>query len=131
MNKKKLFSLAMLVMVLTAVLSVRANATDRFTPPFPIFQSIAFQVRIFDPTIGNNPFPKSPVEEPEVYISDHALAFDESCGGCTLNIVNGNNEVEYTTIISSETIVLPSTLEGDYEIQIIRDNWCFYGLIEL
>ena len=41
MNKNKLFSLAMLAMVLTAVLSVRANATDRFTPPFPIFQSIA------------------------------------------------------------------------------------------
>ena len=78
-----------------------------------------------------NPLPKSPATSPEVTLDDHTLTFDSSCHNCTLRIVNTEDEVEYTTVITSDTLVLPSTLEGQYELQIIRDNWCFYGDIEL
>ena len=74
---------------------------------------------------------RSPVLVPEVDLDGHTLTFDASCFGCTLRLVNAEGEVEYTTIITSGTLVLPSTLEGEFEIQIIRDNWCFYGYIEL
>ena len=83
-----------------------------------------------DPT--NKPIPhKSPILIPEVDLEGFTLTFFDSCVGCTLRIVNTEDEVEYTTVITSDTLVLPSTLEGQYELQIIRDNWCFYGDIEL
>jgi hypothetical protein len=78
-----------------------------------------------------NPLPKSPATSPEVTLDDHTLTFDESCSGCVLYLVNEDDEVEYTTVITSDTLVLPSTLEGQYEIQIIQGEWCFYGDIEL
>jgi len=83
-----------------------------------------------DPT--NKPIPhKSPILIPEVDLEGFTLTFFDSCVGCTLRIVNTEDEVEYTTIITSDTLVLPSTLEGQYEIQIIQGEWCFYGDIEL
>lgn len=75
--------------------------------------------------------PRTPIQPPTVYIDEYTLSFDESCNGCTLRIVNAEDEVEYTTIITSGMLVLPSTLEGDYEIQIISGYYCFYGDIEL
>ena len=130
MNKNKFLLLVMLVMMLTTSFNVLANDYDRFTPSLTN-SYLPLQVKIFDPTIGTFPLPKSPVHIPEVYIEGHALTFDESCDGCTLRIMNAENEVEYTTVITSSTLVLPSTLEGDYEIQIISGNYCFYGDIEL
>ena len=83
-----------------------------------------------NPVIFSGPH-RSPVQIPEVDLSGYTLTFFDSCVGCTLRIVNAEDEVEYTTIITSDTLVLPSTLEGQYELQIIRDNLCFYGDIEL
>ena len=82
MNKNKLFSSAMLVMLLTAMISVSANAIGRYSSS--LTELIPLQVRIYDPTIENTPFPKTPIQVPEVYIEDHTLMFDESCNGCTL-----------------------------------------------
>jgi len=41
--------------------------------------------------------------------------------------------VAYTLVIPTGTtsLVLPSTLSGDYTIQIIRGNYLFYGTINL
>jgi hypothetical protein len=40
---------------------------------------------------------------------------------------------EYETIIpeNTSTITLPLNLSGEYELQIIRGNYCFYGPVEL
>ena len=40
---------------------------------------------------------------------------------------------EYETIIpeNTSTITLPLNLSGEYELQIIRGNYCFYGSVEL
>ena len=92
---------------------------------------VQIQVGIVDPTGPfTNPH-RSPLLVPEVDLSGYTLTFFDSCVGCTLRIVNTEDEVEYTTIITSDTLVLPSTLEGQYEIQIIQGEWCFYGDIEL
>lgn len=130
MNKNKFFPLALLVAMFTLLSGVNAKALNRIASSLDS-NFLPLQVRIFDPTIGNFPLPKSPVQIPEVYIEGNALTFDDSCDNCTLRIVNGDDEVEYTTIITSDNLVLPSTLEGEYEIQIIRNNWCFYCDIEL
>ena len=92
---------------------------------------VELEVKYDDPTIGGPQPHRTPVQIPDVSLDGHTLTFDASCIGCTLRLVNAEGEVEYTTLITSGTLVLPSTLEGEFEIQIIRDNWCFYGYIEL
>ncbi len=44
-----------------------------------------------------------------------------------------NDNVVYSTVIATGTtsLVIPSTLSGEYEIQIIQGNISFYGYIEL
>ena len=44
-----------------------------------------------------------------------------------------NNNVVYSKVIPINTanLVIPSTLSGEYEIQIIQGNISFYGFIEL
>ena len=44
-----------------------------------------------------------------------------------------NDNMVYSKVIPINTtnLVIPSTLSGEYEIQIIQGNICFYGYIEL
>ena len=95
-------------------------------------ESIIFQVS-YDDKSPLNPFPKSPVTPPSVFYDDHTLYFDTPCDGCTLNIVDGNGAVVYTTVIptGATSLVLPPTLSGEYELQIIRAGYLFYGMIDL
>ena len=79
---------------------------------------------------GFGGYPKSPVEIPIVDLDDHTLYFTTSCVGDTLQLVQ-NGVVVYSTVIASDEVELPATLEGDFELQIIHDNWLFYGDIEL
>ena len=80
--------------------------------------------------IGGGSNPKSPLEIPIVDLDDHTLYFTTSCVGDTLQLVQ-NGVVVYSTVIASDEVELPATLEGEFEIQIIHDNWLFYGDIEL
>ncbi|MBQ6062374.1 MAG: hypothetical protein IJK42_10075 [Prevotella sp.] len=94
---------------------------------------ICLQASIYNPTGQNGGNPKSPILIPSVSLDDHTLYFDTPCDGCTLNIVDGNNIVVYTLVIPTGTtsLVLPATLSGEYELQIIRGNYLFYGTIDL
>jgi hypothetical protein len=92
---------------------------------------VPLQVRIDDPNENKPGGPKEPIQIPEVDIEDYTLTFDDSCLGCELCIVDENDNVVYTTTITSNTLVLPSTLSGEYELQIISGIYCFYGYIEL
>lgn len=123
MNNKSFYLASLLTMSASSVCAYQAQSIGGV--------ALFLQVRHFDPTPGLPPVHKSPVLPPVVALDDHTLTFDSSCHNCTLRIVNAENEVEYTATITSDTLVLPSTLEGQYELQIIRDNWCFYGDIEL
>lgn len=91
---------------------------------------INFSVRNDNPPIGHGGIPKSPVQVPIVDLEDHTLYFTTSCVGDTLQLVQ-NDVVVYSTIITSNEVELPATLEGEFELQIIHGNWLFYGDIEL
>ena len=123
MNKKGLlfFSLMMAILPFT---SVRVNA-------IPV--EISLQVTIDDPTAGIPDPHRGPVLIPEVSIDGYELLFGTPCDGYVLRIVNASDQVEYTTVIptNATSLVLPSTLSGDYELQIVQGYWCFYGDITL
>ncbi|MBO7577808.1 MAG: DUF3244 domain-containing protein [Prevotella sp.] len=86
-----------------------------------------------DPDDGNEGLNKSPISIPEISLEDHTLYFYTPCDGCTLRLLDENDNVVYSTVIPTNTtsLVLPSTLSGEYEIQIIQGNICFYGYINL
>lgn len=68
---------------------------------------------------------------PEVSIDGYTLSFISPCNGYTLRLLDENDNVVYSTVIVSSTLVLPSTLSGDYRIEIISGNYCFWGYIYL
>lgn len=90
------------------------------------------QVRIEDP-INNDGGHRTPVLPPVIGIEDYTLYFNTPCDGCELRVVDGDGVVVYSTIIpiSSSSLDLPSSLSGNYELQIISGNYCFYTEILL
>lgn len=92
---------------------------------------IELAVSLVDPTSHTTPIKKAPVNVPSVTIDGYILSFITPCDGCTLRLINEDGVVEYTTVITSTILELPSEFEGEYEIQIIRGRFCFYGYIEL
>ena len=123
MVTKRLFLLT-LVMALLPL-------TSEFVSAFPI--GVQLQVRIDDPEDNQENKNRTPVLIPDVSIEGYTLCFDTPCDGCTLRVVNEDGDVEYTIVIADGTdeLELPSYLEGEYELQIVRGNFCFYGIIEL
>jgi hypothetical protein len=77
--------------------------------------------------------PKTPVTVPKVYIDDYTLLFETNHPEYVLYIKDENDNVVYSTVISSiqTQVVLPSTLSGNYEINLVMGNWLFVGEINL
>ena len=94
---------------------------------------IDLEAGIVDPTGSYEPPQKGPVLVPSVSLEGHTLYFATSCDGCTLRLLDENDVVVYSTIIPTGTtsLVLPSYLSGEYEIQIIQGNIYFWGYIYL
>lgn len=132
MQKRNFSLLAILVLLLGSVFTLRVSAFDPELLPMQPVQ-ILFETYYIDPTSPVTVPQKSPVLVPEVLIDNHTLIFNTSCDGCTLRLVNEDDEVDYEIVIPTNTnsLILPSTLEGNYEIQIVLGNWCFCGEIEL
>jgi hypothetical protein len=82
--------------------------------------------------VGNG-HPKSPIQPPTVYIEDYTLLFAVDHPDYILNIMDEDGAVVYSTVVySTQTqVVLPSTLSGDYEIELVMGNWLFSGWINL
>ena len=87
---------------------------------------------IYDMPIGNGNGRPS-IEVPLVYIEDYTLTFEANHPDYVLIIKDEDGVVVYnTTVFSAQTeVILPSTLSGDYEIQLVMGNWLFTGLITL
>lgn len=96
-------------------------------------EGIDFQVAILDPSIANEPIGRGPLVIPFVSLEGYTLYYVTPCDGCTLRLLDENDVVVYSTIIPTGTtsIVLPSNLSGEYEIQIIQGNIYFWGYIIL
>ena len=83
---------------------------------------------------GGNGHGKTSMCPPVVYIEDYTLSFEVDHPEYVLYIKDENNNVVYTTTVySTQTqVILPSSLSGDYKIQLdFGGNYFFVGKIEL
>ena len=94
---------------------------------------IDLEVGYVDPSDKINQNPRSPNDSPTVYIEDYTLTFEANHPEYVLYIKNEYETVVYSTVVTSAMteVVLPSTLSGDYEIDLILGSWCFWGYVEL
>ena len=110
------------------VSTVRRSASS-----MSLFDNLSLQVRLIDPWKPSTGIKRSPAKAPSLSIFDHTLYFATSCDGCILRLVNEDGDVEYAIEIpeNTSTITLPFYLYGEYELQILRGNYCFFGFVEL
>ena len=82
---------------------------------------------------GGNGHPKTPITAPKVYIDDYTLLFEANHPEFVLYIKDEDDNVVYTTTVYSiqTQVVLPSTLSGDYKIELQMGYWKFTGYIML
>ena len=82
--------------------------------------------------IGNGQ-PKSPMAAPMVYIDDYTLLFEVNHPEYVLYIKDEDGNVVYSTVVySTQTqVILPSTLSGNYQIELVMGIWKFTGWINL
>jgi len=94
---------------------------------------IPFNTGYVDPTLGGPDGHKSPVLAPTVYIDGNVLTFETPCDGCLLQLVDEDDDVVYSILIpvGTTSLVLPSTLSGTFELQIIDGNTLYYADINL
>lgn len=94
---------------------------------------INYNVSIFDDQPIGHGNPRTPIEVPLVYIDDYTITFEAYHPDYVLTIKDEDGDVVYSTsVYSAQTqVVLPSTLSGDYEIQLVMGNWLFTGWINL
>ena len=119
MRKKHLFLLLMAIML--PFTSMQLNAAQ-----------VNLQVGYDDPTTDQESPQRGPVLVPEVSIEDYTLTFSTPCYGYTLELLESDGEVAYTTIINSTTVNLPSTLSGTYELRLIPSDGSsiyFFGFV--
>ena len=79
------------------------------------------------------PLPKSPILIPVVYLDGNVLSFDESLEGCTVQLLDENENIVFSHSIEENqtSVTFPGTLSGTYELQIVRGGITFYCYIEL
>lgn len=94
---------------------------------------VTFSVGYEDPADPMDDDPRSPILIPEVDLEGYTLTFYTPCDGSVLRLLDENDNVVYSTVIPTGTtsIVLPSYLSGNYEIQIVQGNIYYYGNIYL
>jgi hypothetical protein len=94
---------------------------------------VPLEVGYVDPSDDQDGPGRGPVLVPEVSIEGYTLLFGTNCDGSILRLLDEDGYAVYSTVIptGTTTLPLPISLSGEYEIQIIQGQWCFYGWIEL
>ena len=112
------------MMAMLSLSSVRVSAAST---PIPLTGEY------IDPHKGQLGGHRSQTIVPELEIDDYTLFFMTPCDSCVLRLLDEDWAVVYTTIVpnNASSLVLPSCLSGEYEIQIIQGNIYFWGYVEL
>ena len=74
--------------------------------------------------------PRGPINLPTVYYEDYVLMFDNSCIGCSVELVQ-DNEVVFTGVVNTNgDVEIPDTLVGLVELRIYRNGITYIGEFE-
>lgn len=94
---------------------------------------VPLTVSIIDEQPVTNGFPRTPITAPIVYIDDYTLLFEVDHPEYVLYIKDEDDNVVYSTVVySTQTqVVLPSTLSGNYQIELVVNKYYFCGYINL
>ena len=75
---------------------------------------------------------RSPILTPVFYLDGYTLTAADNTLGSTVELIDENDNVVFTTYVSIEgDIQLPTTLSGTYTIEVVRGGITFIGEIEL
>ena len=74
--------------------------------------------------------PKPRTLIPEVILQENTLHFITPCNGYTFRLVQ-NDIVYYSIAITGNTLTIPSTNSGTYELQIVSGDIIFYTEVDL
>ena len=123
MTKKPFFFIS-LITVLLSLTSVSV---------FAVPVNIPLHVGYEDPINGDDGQHKGSVFVPSISLDGYSLIFNTPCDGYTLRLLDKDGVVVYSIVIPTGTtsLVLPSTLSGDYVIELTVDNLLFTGWINL
>ncbi len=99
-------------------------------PVYANGNQVELQMGIIDDvplTPGNG---KAPMRKPTIYQDGYTLTLSNVHPEYIINIVQGE-DVVFSTIIPEGVVTyeLPAYLTGDYTIQFVSGNFCFYGFI--
>ena len=98
-------------------------------------KEIDLTVDIIDEDECGNELPRSPIHVPSASIDDHTFYINESHPDYVLQVVDPDDEenVIYEVLMPAgvNSVVLPSSLVGEYMVQLLWGNWRFWGYIEL
>lgn len=67
---------------------------------------------------------------PEVTLERNTLHFITPCNGYTFRLVQSGN-ISYVVEITGNTLTIPTTFTGVYELQIVSGDTIFYTEVEL
>ena len=122
MNKKKLFVIVLSLFLFGVV--VESHAQEII---------VDLEVSIIDETPTQSGPHKTPVQIPEVWQDGHLIILEAGHADFVLDLIDEDGILVYTTVVPTATtqVFLPSSFTGDFELQLIQGNFCFYGFISL
>ena len=110
-----------LIILLALLAATTINAEPELVPVRPVPTT---------PPDGGNP--RSPILSPVFYLDGYTLTASDYTLGSTVELLDANDNVVFTTYVSIEgDIQLPTTLSGTYTIEVVRGGITFIGEIEL
>lgn len=128
MDKNKIIASSFLALLTFSVPTLADDTPD--DTPSPSNVSLTVSIDNNKDYTGR---PHTPVRLPMIALSNHTLYLYSGCDNTTIEIVVEDEMVVYSTPVAegTETIELPNTLAGTYEIRITRGMFVFTGEIEL
>ena len=87
----------------------------------------------YPPLEEGDPTPRSPIYIPTASLDGHTFYINGGHADFLVQLLDEDDNVAYQTVMPSDvgSIVLPSTLSGTYQIQLLWGDWMLYGWINL
>lgn len=113
--------------LLLILLSTHSHAQDSHGGAW-----VEMQVKIVDPTEANPTVKRAPIPIQMVYYDGSSFLLSRMYEGCVFKLLKNKEEIFSCYVFSCGLpIEIPFYLTGEYEIQLVRGNLCFYGFLFL